>query len=497
MPEYLTPGVYVEEIDTGNKPIEGVSTSTVGFLGVAERGPRAATFVSSATEFARTYGLPYKTDRPYYLAYAVEGFFLNGGQRCYVQAVSPKDAGAATHDAGAMSITAAGPGEWGNNVAVTIEKSSNGAGIRLTVAYYTTKPADKPWPKPQITEVYDDLDANPNSTSFYERQINNISGLVTVKQTKAELPVVLAATLLTGGTGKAGDLRPGDFLGYDEDPPDQKRGLQALAQIDDISLLCCPDAYAIAADNTVNSMLVNQCELLKDRFAIISSPSSPPVDPNKGSGLSSQYAAYYTPWLNVIDANTGLKTLIPPVGHVAGIYARSDDARGVQKAPANQAILGIDSLQFNMDDATQGELNPIGVDALRYFKGSGNVVWGARTTSINPDWKYINVRRLFIFIEKSILRATQWAVFEINDEPTWARVRRSISDFLTRLWMDDMLQGAKREEAFFVRCDRTTMTQSDIDNGRLICVIGIAPVKPAEFVIFRIGQWVGGSSVTE
>ena len=134
---------------------------------------------------------------------------------------------------------------------------------------------------------------------------------------------------------------------------------------------------------------------------------------------------------------------------------------------------------------------------LRYFKGAGNLVWGGRTTSTDPDWKYINVRRLFIFVEKSIKRGTQWVVFEINDEPTWARVRRSIGDFLTGLWRDGMLQGAKKEQAFFVKCDRTTMTQADIDNGKLICVIGIAPVKPAEFVIFRIGQWYGGSEVSE
>jgi phage tail sheath protein FI len=150
-----------------------------------------------------------------------------------------------------------------------------------------------------------------------------------------------------------------------------------------------------------------------------------------------------------------------------------------------------------LNNEQQGFLNPKGIDVIRYFKGSGNLVWGARTVSNDPDWKYVNVRRLFIYVEKSIERGTQWVVFEPNDEPTWARVRRSVGDFLTRAWMDGMLQGRAKEEAFFVRCDRTTMTQADIDNGRLICVIGIAPVKPAEFVIFRIGQWTGGSEVTE
>jgi phage tail sheath protein FI len=231
------------------------------------------------------------------------------------------------------------------------------------------------------------------------------------------------------------------------------------------------------------------------RFAILSSkpnqliPFSPP--------LSSQYAAYYYPWMNITNPLTNSSMLIPPGGHVAGIYARSDDARGVQKDPANEVIQGIDSLQFILTDAQQALLNPVGINVLRYFKGTGNLVWGGRTISADPDWKYINVRRLFIFIEQSILQSTRWAVFEINDEPVWAQVRRSISDFLTRLWMDDMLQGATMDQAFFVRCDRTTMTQYDIDNGRLICVIGVAPVKPAEFVIFQIGQWAGGGSVSE
>ena len=243
--------------------------------------------------------------------------------------------------------------------------------------------------------------------------------------------------------------------------------------------------------------MIDQCEVLKNRFAILSSAHNEATPSTLSISFNSKYAAFYYPWLYVINPLTDAKVLIPPGGHVAGIYARSDNARGVQKDPANEVILGIDSLQFTLTDAQQAVLNPIGIDCLRYFKGSGNLVWGGRTTSIDPDWKYINVRRLFIFIEQSILRSTQWAVFEINDEPLWARVRRSISDFLTRLWMDDMLQGATKEQAYFVRCDRTTMTQADIDNGRLICVIGIAPVKPAEFVIFRIGQWVGGSNVNE
>jgi phage tail sheath protein FI len=189
--------------------------------------------------------------------------------------------------------------------------------------------------------------------------------------------------------------------------------------------------------------------------------------------------------------------LVPPGGHIAGIYARSDNAKNVSKAPANEAIMGIDSLQVLIDDETQDILNPLGVNCLRYFKAQGNLVWGARTTSPDPEWEYISVRRLLIYVEKSIQQGTQWVVFEPNGQATWSRVISSVSDFLTGLWMQGMLQGAAMQQALFVRCDTTTMTQADIDNGRLIAIVGIAPVRPAEFVIFRIGQWAGGSSVTE
>jgi phage tail sheath protein FI len=198
-----------------------------------------------------------------------------------------------------------------------------------------------------------------------------------------------------------------------------------------------------------------------------------------------------------VDPTTNVVTPVPSGGHIAGIYARSDTNENVAKDPANEPIRGIDSLQLPINNQLQAQLNPIGVNCLRYFKGKGNLVWGGRTTSSDPDWKYISVRRLFIYIEKSIQQGTQWVVFEPNDATTWARVRRSVSDFLTGLWMQDMLMSAKKEQAFFVRCDKTTMTQADIENGRLIVLVGVAPVYPAEFVIFRIGQWSGGSSVTE
>jgi phage tail sheath protein FI len=505
MPQYLYPGVYVEELDTGNKPIEGVSTSTVGFLGIAERGPVTPTLITSFNQFTRNFGSYVKdngTDR--YLAYAVEGFFLNGGQTCYVQRVVSSTATPASDASGGMMITAIGPGTWGNRIAYRIDNAglNDSTLFKLTVYYWSgTVPdisGDPPYtPAPVMTEVFDNLSAVTTTSTFYEAEINGFSNLITVKQTGAGRPTNAGTKLLGTQGADGGALVPADFSGEGADPT-AKRGLDALGDVDDISILCCPDEFYLGpTSTTVSGYLVAQCTDLKYRFAILNSYQNAPQPPNHTPTQPSNYAAYYYPWLSIVNPVTGTPVLIPPCGHIAGIYARSDTNRGVQKDPANEQILGIDHLQLPINNALQGQLNPLGINCLRYFKAQGNLVWGGRTTSANPDWKYISVRRLFIFVEKSIQNGTQWVVFEPNDTPLWARVIRSVSDFLTGLWKDGMLQGKTKEQAFFVRCDRTTMTQADIDNGRLIMVIGIAPLKPAEFVIFRIGQWTGGSDVTE
>jgi phage tail sheath protein FI len=310
-----------------------------------------------------------------------------------------------------------------------------------------------------------------------------------------------APIFLTNGTdGPA--LTLGDFLGDPNAMPNQRRALLALEDVDEIAILCCPDEHAFGP---ITDALVEQCERLKDRFAILQAGQAAVAIANLRPPTTSKYGGFYYPWLRVPDRSTGMPVEVPPGGHVAGIYARSDIERGVHKAPANEVIRGLfvdpvdpaSGLLVQINKGQQDILNPRGVNVLRNFPGRGNLVWGARTTTLDPDWKYVNVRRLFIFVEESIEEATQWVVFEPNDEPLWARVRRSVGDFLTRLWMDGMLQGRTKEEAYFVKCDRTTMTQADIDNGKLIMLIGIAPVKPAEFVIFRIGQWTGGSDITE
>ena len=295
---------------------------------------------------------------------------------------------------------------------------------------------------------------------------------------------------LGGGDDDLGSLTNDNFIGIDLGPG-RRSGITSLEDIDEISICLAPGMWA----TDVRRALIEHCELLKDRFAVVDpTPAlllndSERIDPEViKAKIDSKYGAVYYPWLIGRDFAAGRNVRLPPSGHVAGIYARSDVERGVHKAPANEVVRAIDSFEIDIAKREQDMLNPKGVNALRYFPNRGNRVWGARCLTSDMAWKYVNVRRLFIFVEESIDEGTQWVVFEPNDEKLWARVRQTINQFLERLWREGMLFGAKREEAFFVKCDRTTMTQDDIDNGRLICVIGIAPVKPAEFVIFRIQQ---------
>ncbi len=307
---------------------------------------------------------------------------------------------------------------------------------------------------------------------------------------------------LSGGSDDEGNIVDDTYIGQDNVNPQDRSGLFALKNIEEISIASIPGRTSL----DVQSELITHCELMKYRFAVLDSQLGDRLaEVQEQRGLyDTKYAALYYPWLRIPDPfpdNPQVRgtVLIPPSGHAIGIYARSDIDRGVHKAPANEVIRGISDLEFKLMKEEQDILNPRNINVLRNFRedNRGLRVWGARTLSSDPDWKYINVRRLFIFIEKSIDRGTQWVVFEPNDEPLWQRVKRVITAFLTQVWRDGALMGRTPEEAFFVKCDRTTMTQNDIDNGRLIVQVGIAPVKPAEFVIFRIGQWVGGSSVEE
>jgi phage tail sheath protein FI len=530
MPEYLAPGVYIEEVAAGPVPIEGVSTSTAGMVGLTERGPTATRMVTSWLEYERWFGGAVPIAQSF-LPSAAQGFFDNGGQRLFVSRTHRNDATTAALDlatadaAQNLAVTAIGPGDWGERVFVRVRDTAAPAPagvtqLRLQILYYRIAPpvplvdpfdpaeiANPDRRVPDVVEDYDGLGIDPVGPAFLITTVNARSKLVHIDWTD---PAVAASrpdnadfAPLAGGGDGAAPLTAAEYLGDPADPPDQRAGLASLEAHDDISLLAVPDQVHPGLDaanrNQIMGELVNQCERLKDRFAVLAVESGqgdvaailPPRD--------SSYAAIYYPWIRVFDPLTADTMLVPPQGHVLGIYARTDIERGVHKAPANAEVRGMITadlnaargpLEFRLAKGEQDILNPRGIDVIRDFRPArrGIRVWGARTMSSDGQWRYVNVRRLFIFLEESIDRGTQWVVFEGNYEPTWARVVRSVSNFLTSVWRDGALAGLTPEQAFFVKCDRTTMTPDDIDNGRLICLIGVAPVKPAEFVIFRISQ---------
>jgi uncharacterized protein len=277
-----------------------------------------------------------------------------------------------------------------------------------------------------------------------------------------------------------------------------KTGLIQFEDIDDISIVAAPGAmanYDLFRDdaNTIMGLLIAHTQKMVYRIAVLDSPPGAGIaDVRKvRAKLDSKYAAFYYPWVTIMDPITRKNLNLPPSGFVAGIYARNDITRAVWKAPANEVVtLAVDFEQI-LNKGQQEVLNPEGINCFRFFEGRGYRLWGARTVSSDPEWKYVNLRRYFAYLEHSIDKGTQWAVFEPNGEALWANVRRTIEDFLLNEWQSGALLGDKPDKAYFVKCDRSTMTQNDLDNGRLICLIGVAPLRPAEFVIFRIGQWTG------
>jgi phage tail sheath protein FI len=305
--------------------------------------------------------------------------------------------------------------------------------------------------------------------------------------------------LLQGGNDGA---RPTarDYEGREVPGTTRKTGLVQLEDAEDISILAAPgstfgyesEAWRQEAA-TIHQLLISHCSRMKYRVAVLDSGNGQTLAQVRAlrARLDSPYAALYYPWVKVMDPVTRQPIFLPPSGFVAGIYARNDATRAVHKAPANEVVNLALGFEFPLSHAQQEVLNPEGINAFRAFEGRGYRLWGARTVSSDPEWKYINVRRYFAYLERSIDKGTQWAVFEPNGPALWGNVRRTIEDFLLNEWQSGALLGERPEQAYFVRCDRSTMTQNDLDNGRLICVVGVAPLRPAEFVILRIGQWTG------
>ena len=565
----MSPGVYVEEFDSGPAPMQGVGTSTAGFIGLAEKGPVSGSpvFVSSASDFTRKFGgyLQKSEFGEYrYLAHAVNHFFANGGARAFVMRVAPPDAAVAGLQCGdLLTFKAKNPGAWGNRIVVTVTEASkaksqiledagdgkyvlkSGADFHAGDVVVLEGPAGKEFglvaavegstitmekafaakdavdtallPKTTLrtcelnievrcedaAETYENVSFNITTPNFIEK-IMAKSELVDVTavnndQAVAPMDLVKAAVgcdkdavklQLSGGkNGTAEALTDGDFIGEDKGPG-ERTGIQAFLDNSDVSLMAVP---GITSPN-VQLSLVAHCERLASRFAVLDMPKDAKSVAdlmNHRNIVDSDYCAMYHPWLEVYDPLDKRNTYIPPSGSVLGIYARSDNTRGVHKAPANETVANCTGLSVTYNTAEQDMLNPNGVNLIRRFPGQGIRVWGARTASSKPLWKYVNVRRLFIFLEESIKANTNWVVFEPNDELLWIRVRRTIEVFLEGVWRSGALAGATTADAFFVNIGTNTMTQDDIDNGRLICVIGVAPVKPAEFVIFRLTQKTG------
>ncbi len=574
MAEYLSPGVYVEEFESGAKPMEGVGTSTAGFIGLAEKGPVSGVpqLVTNFSDFRRIYG-EYLSENEYgeyrFLAYAVEHFFINGGNRCFVMRVAPKSAKtsegyAPDKENAVLKIAAKNPGIWGDGIRIVIAPASkaktqvyevletkegkkylvkNGAGfVPGDVVCFTSAAGteynrvvknqdniitfEKEFEADVIdknlvpvnvistcefsmevryneqVESFDNLSFNVQSPNYVDKRISK-SDLITAQcladgkllaspfQQLAGEEAVMTISLTSGSNGDISSITAADFIGVD-DGAGRRTGIQAFLDNDTVSLMAIPGV----TDPNVQLTLVAHCENLGSRFAVLDMPK----DARKVEDIlghrdifDTNYAALYHPWLEVFDPLDKKNIPIPPSGSVLGIYARSDGTRGVHKAPANEVVRACVGLDCAFNKGEQDILNPKGVNLIRSFPGQGIRVWGARTATSNASWKYVNVRRLFIYIEETIKANTSWAVFEPNDEVLWVRVQRTISVFLNNMWREGSLAGQSPEEAFFVNIGRDTMSQDDIDNGRLICVIGVAPVKPAEFVIFRISQKTSGA----
>jgi phage tail sheath protein FI len=515
MPNYLSPGVYTEEVSSGSKPIEGVGTAIAGFVGFTERGPvNEPVLVTNWTQFTQTFGgfLP-----DGYLAHSVYGYFLNGGGSAYVvrigggtgnggqngqprqleagQTATAELAGKGTGKA--MIVRAKQAGPEGNALVVDVQEASEPGEDTFKLVVRGGG----------VEEIYDNVSVRKGASNVATavRQ----STLITIEETRngtLAMPVKGTQVTLTGGdSAEPAPVQPNDYVGDAAD----RTGFAGLEAIDDITMLCVPDlmsAYqrgAIDADGVkaVQLAMIAHCELMSDRVAILD--PLPDLKPQRlkdwrmnDAGYDSKYATLYWPWFTVMGPG-GKPVNVPPSGHVAGVWARNDDTRGVHKAPANEVVRGVIDLPCGLTRREHDALNPVGINCVRSFPGQGIRVWGARTLSSDPEWRYVNVRRLFNYVEKSILNGTNWVVFEPNDRYLWSAVNRTISMFLRRVWRSGALFGNTPEEAFYVKCDAENNPEEDRDAGVLTVDIGIAPVKPAEFVVFRLSQFSEGTALQE
>ncbi len=416
MPNYQTPGVYVEEVSTGPRPIEAVGSSCAAFLGYApdlSAHVHDPTAINNWTQFVKEFA-DVPDAKSTHLSRAVYAFFDNGGSRCFVVNLG-KD--------GVLAGKTVGTQRQGVAALEEVDE------VAIVAA-------------PGFTD--------PGSYDAVLSHCEKMKDRVAILDSPEEIPKLeLLANVATE------EVKPPSATGT------RARGAAAAAAAADAG-----------ADGT--------------------RPKPAGLKPRSSPG---GYGAVYAPWITVRDPFDSSLLNVPPSGAVAGIYARTDGTRGVHKAPANEIVRGALNVAYRITKEDQGNLNQAGVNCIRFFPTDGIRIWGARTLADDPQWRYINVRRLFNMVEESIARSTRWVVFEPNDQTLWKSIKRDVGAFLTRLWRDGALMGATPDQAFFVKCDEETNPPDVIDSGTVVTLIGIAPVKPAEFIVFRIGQHTGGTDV--
>ena len=517
-PQYLSPGVYVEEKPGGARPIQGVGTSTAAFVGFTEKlpdpekfpNPYAPVFVSSWGEYVKHFGefIPGS-----YLAYSVYGYFNNGGSSCYVAALPTSGDGAGTE--GALPAQASLPSAAKEGIeTLTITALAEGA-----ASVEVSKPAGEDLPEDAFNLK---IKVGTNEESFENLSFKRGKGVRNVVEVvNKESKLVKVAEKQPSLDFAEKMPKPGTYplavptttalverkVSADEvvGSAPKRVGVNALEVCDDVTMVVCPDAMALYQAGEISregvqiiqTAMIDHCNNMGDRVAILDAlPNLTPQEVKEwavnDAAYDSSYAALYYPWIKVANPLPDSESiLVPPSGHVAGLFARVDNTRGVHKAPANEIVQGAIGLEFAVSKPEQDILNPNSINCIRAFPGRGIRVWGARTLSSDAEWRYINVRRLFNFVEKSIENGTQWAVFEPNDHTLWMRIRRDVKAFLSMVWSSGALFGLTAAEAFYVKCDAELNPVEVRDAGMVITEIGICPVKPAEFVIFRISQWAG------
>lgn len=554
MPTYLSPGVYVEEVDRGSKPIEAVGTAVAAFVGFTERAPRDEVSgepdnrprrVTNWSQYERDYGgfVPGAM-----LPHAVYGFFNNGGGSAWIVRVptegTPGESATQTvaaqghDDVEALRVSAlqAQPIEFrvesssgaatrsssrkksnddepqdSDSEDGTAQRSRTSAEKLATFTLTVTSADNQRENHPDLTLAAGAR--NVETVVNARSQLVRVEAFVPSQLSPSEQLPASGSYRLEPPTAAAVQVTGADFEGSQR----ERSGIRGLTIAEDVTMVAVPDLTTAATRNgsvdremfkAVQTALITHCELSGSRMAILDAP--PELDPQEveewrsGDAMyDSPFATLYWPWLNVANplagaGDNGSTTLsVPPSGHVAGVWARTDAVRGVWKAPANEIVRGALGVAMQVTKGEQDALNPKGVNCIRSFGTRGIRVWGARTLSSDPSWRYVNVRRLFNFVKESILAGTQWVVFEPNDLDLWQRVRRTLNAFLTGLWRQGALAGATAAEAFYVKCDAETNPPESVDEGKLIVEVGLAPVKPAEFVVFRLSQWQGGSEMSE